>query len=468
MPDNKGSKPNNKNSKTISKIKSSVWDRSFSLTKLSVKAGATALKESILSLKNKTDDDPLWKNIMKEHAGTISRELGELKGSLMKAGQMMSMYGEYFLPPETNEVLKSLQSDSPPVAFEYIENIIRQELGDEKLNELEIENQSWATASLGQVHRAKIKSTQEWIVLKVQYPRIEEAIDSDVAALKRILQIMKLLPKEMAFESVFTEIKEMLHFETDYNREADFTEKFAKLLEQDQRYVVPRVYRRYSTKKILATSFERGIRADDPIIKSLPQDRRNRLAEAFLDLYFKELFQWRQMQTDPHAGNYRIRVSADGKDQIVLFDFGATREFPESFMNPYYRMIQASLRGDNDAFNQAATELKFIFHNDDPQLKDLFTEFCFQMIEPFLEPHDSRNPMQFMDAQGHYDFKKTTLPTRVTQKAWQIIKTFKWRSPPREIIFLDRKTGGVFIFLALMEAKFPARRVLLPYLSELE
>ncbi|HND84372.1 MAG TPA: AarF/ABC1/UbiB kinase family protein [Pseudobdellovibrionaceae bacterium] len=357
MPQNKGSKPNNKNSKTISKIKSSVWDRSFSLTKLSVRAGATALKESILSLKNKTDDDPLWKNVMKEHAGTISRELGELKGSLMKAGQMMSMYGEYFLPPETNEVLKSLQSDSPPVAFEYIENIIRHELGDEKLSELEIENQSWATASLGQVHRAKIKATQEWIVLKVQYPRIEEAIDSDVAALKRLLQIMKLLPKEMAFESVFTEIKEMLHFETDYIREADFTEKFAKLLEQDQRFVVPKVYRRYSTKKILATSFERGMRADDPIIKSLPQDRRNRLAEAFLDLYFKELFQWRQMQTDPHAGNYRIRVSADGRDQIVLFDFGATREFPESFMNPYYRMIQASLRGDNESFNQAATEL---------------------------------------------------------------------------------------------------------------
>src|SRR5690606_19398227 len=118
--------------------------------------------------------------LLQNQAALLSNELGELKGSLMKAGQMLSMYGEHFLPPEANALLKSLQQDSRPLLWEAIEPHLKKYLPEEKLAELEIEKDALACASLGQVHRARIKATGEMICLKIQYPQVDKAIDSDL------------------------------------------------------------------------------------------------------------------------------------------------------------------------------------------------------------------------------------------------------------------------------------------------
>lgn len=464
MSDKKNDK---KTPKNLERIKSSMFSRSLSLAKLTVQAGASIAQHGLTTaLKNKDAKQEQWKNLLKNQALAISSELGELKGSLMKAGQMLSMFGEHFLPPEANELLKSLQSNSVPLSWAAIEPTLKQNLSAEKLALLEIEKEALASASMGQVHRARIKATGESIVLKIQYPRVDKAIDSDLRAIRTLLNTLKLLPKDLNFDAVFAEVREMLVQETDYEMEARLTEDFYQRLKGDSRYVVPKVYPEFSGPKILATSFENGLRSDDPLIQSLPQERRNKLSLNFLDLYFKEIFEWGVVQTDPHSGNYRIRANPQGHDQIILFDFGATKAYDPKFLNPYRRFIKGSALNDRSQFFTAATELGFVRPEDDEELKQVFEDFCFEMVEPFIAFDDPRNTNGRIDKDGSYDWKNTDLPQRISKRVLQIIRKHSWRTPPKEMIFLDRKTGGVFIFLSVLRAKVKGRDLLLKYLEK--
>lgn len=437
------------------------------MAKMTVNAGASLAGHNIKKTfsNDKVAHQASWKKFLMNQASSISSELGELKGSLMKAGQMLSMYGEHFLPPEANEFLKNLQGDSPALDWSAIEPVLKKRLSKAQLDQLEIDTEALACASLGQVHRAKIKATGQEIVLKIQYPDVDKAIDSDLRALRTLLSVMKLVPKELDLDPLFKEINDMLVQETNYLIEADRTEEFYDKLKDDPRFVVPKVIREFSNGKVLATSYETGERVDSEKVAKLSQERRNQLGLNYLDLYFKEIFTWRTVQTDPHIGNYRIRVAAGGKDQIVLFDFGATREFDEKFMKSYRRMIQGAVEGDEELFRRGATELKFIQPDDDPELRALFEEFCFENVEPFMHPDDPRLPPGTLDADGSYDWKNSDLPQRASAKIMKVLRHYSWRAPPRESIFLDRKTGGVFIFMGVLRAVCRGRDVMTKYLT---
>lgn len=460
-------KSGKKQTKKLESIKSSVFSRSLSMAKLTLQAGASLAQHGVsTALKSKEAKEENWKRLLQNQASAISSELGELKGSLMKAGQMLSMYGEHFLPPEANDLLRSLQSDSPPLSWEAIEPTLFKNLSQEKRELLEIEKIPLASASMGQVHRARIKSTGENIVLKIQYPNVDKAIDSDLRAIRTLLGTLKLLPKDFNVDALFAEVREMLVQETNYELEAQLTEDFYQRLAGDSRYIVPKVHREFSGPKILATSFERGIRADDPLIQSLPQERRNKIASSFLDLYFREIFEWGVVQTDPHNGNYRVRIDPEGHDQLVLLDFGATRKYSPEFLGPYRRMVKGSLLNDREKLLAASKELGFIKDSDDKKLLQFFEDFCFETVEPFITFDDTRNTSGLIDSEGYYDWKNTDLPQRLSKKIFQIIRQHPLRTPPQEMIFLDRKTGGVFIFLSVVRAKIRGRDLLMKYIQK--
>jgi predicted unusual protein kinase regulating ubiquinone biosynthesis (AarF/ABC1/UbiB family) len=441
--------------KPLKKIKSSVFSRSLSVARMTLQTGTQWAGHGLSNLLTKDSDKPeKWKEFLTVQAKYLSGELGELKGSLMKAGQMLSMYGEYFLPPEANQFLKSLQSQSPPIVWSEIEKWIKEELGAEKFQELEIHPQSIGSASLGQVHKAQIKKTGEWIALKVQYPGVKKAIDSDLLALRSLLSLIKVIPSGIALDQLFDEVRTMLVQETDYVQEAQQTEKFYDLLKDDPRFVVPKIQSRYCSEKLLATSLELGYPADHALVQSLSLERRNRLSKMFLELYFRELFWWGTVQTDPHLGNYRIRINKEtSEDQLILFDFGAVRTYSDDFLKSYLNMITAAFKNDTESLSKEALNLKFLQNGDDPKWRKSFEEFCVMTVEPFLKrdfPH--ANP-KFLNSLDQYDWKSSDLPQRLSRKVIEIIQSFQVRPPPREVIFLDRKTGGVFVFLAVMGAR---------------
>jgi predicted unusual protein kinase regulating ubiquinone biosynthesis (AarF/ABC1/UbiB family) len=438
--------------KTLSKIKSGALSRGLSLAKMSLNVGARAAGHAIGGVFSGAEKDERLKTLLMSQLKVLSTELGQLKGSVMKVGQMLSVVGEYFLPPEANELLKSLQNQSPPLAWPEIEKVLKRELGKQSLSELEISQEPMASASLGQVHRAVRKSDGAVIALKIQYPGVDKAIEGDIKVLKYVLSVTNLIPKGPKYEQIFEEVKTMLHQEVDYVHEMKTTQEFKELLKDFPRYIIPTPFPEYSTRRVLATSLEEGIAIDSAEAKDFSQERRDSLAQDVLRLYFMEIFRFNAMQTDPHFGNYRVRVGkTPEEDKLILFDFGAVRKFPAKFISHYRELVESSLNQEPERIAKAATDLKFIHDDDTPEMIEEFVNLCMLIIEPFRK--------------GVYNWGETDLPNRVGVSASKLAISFRLRPPPREIVFLDRKMAGVFIFLSVLKAKVDARALLESYLE---
>lgn len=431
-------------------IKTGVFSRSMSLAKLGLQAGAKAAEHAVGDLfSNDTVKAIRKKAHLLEQMAILSKELGQLKGSLMKAGQMLSVYGEHFLPPEANQILKTLQSDSPPLEWAEIEKVIVKQIGKEKMALLDIDEEPLAAASLGQVHRARIRSSQEEIVLKVQYPGVDKAIDGDIKTIRRVLSMMDWFPRIPATDKLFDEIRSMLRRELDYTKELEMLDYFRAEI-KNSFFVLPKPFPEFCTKRLIAMSYEPGEKVDSVAVLDLPLAKRNQIAAEILKLYFEELFTFRKVQTDPHFGNYRIRPGKDLK--IVLYDYGAVREVSADFMQKYRLMLTALFDKDRAAFEIAAGKLGILEKEDPQELKDMFFELCFCIVEPFHE-------------EKPYEWKNNDLPERVTKITWDLFKRFPLRSPPQELVFLDRKMAGIFTFLSVLDVKINARAILAPYLG---
>lgn len=421
-------------------FKASGFSRALSLTKTSLNLGKFALQQ----MKQNTPPTP---EALIKQVQAMAKEMGLLKGSLMKAGQMLSSYGEHFLPKEALEILKSLQQNASPLPWAEIEPLIRFEL-KEKFDLLEIEKHAHASASIGQVHKAKRKDTGETLALKIQYPRLEKAIDLDLKFLKLFMTSLKYIPQIPDYEEVYEEIKDMMLQEIDYTKELFFAKEFYQKLSCDSRFLIPKPHEEFCTSKILAYQFIEGIRLDSPKVQNLSHDFRNKIGQAFFDLYLKELFDFQMMQTDPHYGNYLLQILDDENFKLVLFDFGAVRTIPDLFIKNYLKIIQGSLEKNKALVIEGGTGLGILHQEDSKSLQDDYFEICLLFIEPFQSETEP------------YDFSVSDLPKRVIGITRELVLRHGLRSPPREVIFLDRKLGGVYTALKQLKLKVQYRSLL--------
>jgi predicted unusual protein kinase regulating ubiquinone biosynthesis (AarF/ABC1/UbiB family) len=463
---------NKKPKDKLSSIKTGPFSRGFALAKVSVSAGARVASHAIGNLfSDESQKAERYRELLMSQVSHLTSELGELKGSLMKVGQMLSMYGEQFLPPEANALLKSLQSQAPPLKWSAIEKVIQKQLPAEQLELIEIDQEALASASLGQVHRARRKSDGKCLAMKVQYPGVDKAIEGDLKALRSLLSLVNLVPKGPKYDELFKEVRFMLHQEVNYSHELETTREFKQFLADDPRYIVPEVFPELSTKRILTTSLEDGVAVDSPEVLALSQERRNALGIAMMDLYFREIFKIGAVQTDPHFGNYRIKLGQGGApDRIVLLDFGAVRRLPQSFWDVYLELVAGAHERNPTRLLAAATRMGFITDEDTEALKTTFIEFCYLITEPFyppslkMAPGEVVGPSELFDPDGSYIWGESDLPKRAAKKGALLAVSARFRSPPREIVFLDRKLGGVFIFLSVLKVRIRGSDVIRKYL----
>ncbi|WP_366515681.1 ABC1 kinase family protein [Solimonas marina] len=449
-------------------LKTKPFERSLALTRLGVGAGAKIMAHSLTNIfRGEISRDSANRDFYERQAQILADELGRLKGSVMKAGQMLSLYGQYFLPEEAVIVLSQLQDDTPPVAWKVVQPVLERNLGKTRLRELDIDTEAMAAASLGQVHRARRKSDGLELCVKIQYPGVADAIESDINTLSRLLIMTRLTPKGLNLGPVFNEVREMLYREVDYKSEADFTRRFAQRLAGDDRFVVPQVIDDYSTPQVLTTTYEANVSVRSPQVQKLGLARRNRLGEAFFELFCNEFFRWGMVQSDPHFGNYRFRIGERAEDdRIVLLDFGATRLFPRPFVSAYSDIVEGALRHDRAQVVRGAKAIGLMNEKMPDAALDAFVAMCEAIVEPF-EPADSeRADAKLRNANGAYRWGDSDLPMRMGRVAATNALSVHFRVPPREIVFLHRRLAGVFIMLATLRCELDAREPLLAALHD--
>lgn len=459
-----------KNNDTVARIKTGSFERRLSLTKAGLFAStrmAGHVAANVFTSKDKRLERR--KKMLSRQAEFLVDELGKLKGSVVKIGQVMALYGEHFLPVEVTEALHTLEDQTTALEWPSIEKVLRFELGNGALDELEIEKTPIGAASLGQVHRARRKSDGKEICLKIQYPGVADAVDSDLDAVAQLLKLAKLVSFSRDFDEWLEEVRVMMHREVDYTLEAETTRRFGKMLQGDERFIVPEILLEYSTPHVMATSYEPGLSVSSEEVLSLPQSRRNKLAESALELFLKEMFIWKEIQTDPNFGNYRIRLADEkhAEDRIVLLDFGAVQKYPDAFIDPVCDMIYASYTRDLKRVIEGGIKLNFM-HDDWPEkVLEEFGGVCMAVLEP-LADRKVEVPDYALNDKGEYRWKQSDLPTRVAKRAAVSAINRYFKIPPKEFVFLNRKLVGVYTFISVLEAEFNGRDLLKPYLKRFE
>lgn len=452
--------------KTVKRVKTGSLERRFSLARAGFLAGAryaTASAGNLFASGDKKEE--LRRRNLSERARELVDELGQLKGSVVKIGQMMALFGEHFLPPEVTEALHTLENSTTALEWPAVERHLKQQIGTVKLDELEVDPEPLGAASLGQVHRARRKSDGTELVLKIQYPGVADAIDSDMRALVRLLKLSRLVPITEQFNQWLDEVREMLGREVDYDLEAHTTRHFKEALKDDPRFIVPEVYGEYSTHNILCLSYEEGVHISDPSVVNLSQERRNFLGRAIMELCCREVFEWDKMQTDPNFGNYLMRIGDDGEDKIVLLDFGAIRDFDDEVLGPGREMIRASWYHDTDRLIRAMRALDFLSGDAPRRLQNDFAELCFEAIEALQDPDRFPPPAEVVNENGEYLWGESNLPSRVMNRASRTALSVYFDVPPKEFIFLFRKLLGAYTFLHVIKARVRGNTILEPFVD---
>ena len=168
--------------------------------------------------------------LTEENIGRVVDTLCKVRGAALKLGQMLSIQDDALLSPTLQRIFERVRQSADFMPFWQTEQVLKSEWGEDYLSKFEsFDKTPFAAASIGQVHLAYMKGTNEKVAIKIQYPGVAQSIQSDIDNLMSVLNVTQLLPKGMYAESAIAVMKRELIEECDYIREASFYNKFREL-----------------------------------------------------------------------------------------------------------------------------------------------------------------------------------------------------------------------------------------------
>ncbi|CCK81494.1 ABC1 kinase family protein [Desulfobacula toluolica] len=252
----------------------------------------------------------------------IRMALEELGPTFIKMGQILSSRPD-LIPVDLLNELEKLQDHVKPFEFEHVKTIIASEFGKshEKIFD-SIEETAFASASIGQVHRAQTHNHDQ-IAVKIQRPGIRKTIETDLEIMLHLASIMENNIEEVALfkpVKIVEEFAKTLEKELDYSIEASNMQRMAQQFKDDKTIQIPKVYGAESSERVLAMEYIRGIKADDvEAIESAGLDKKL-ITRRGADFIMKQVFEHGFFHADPHPGNIFIMK----KNRICPVDFGMT------------------------------------------------------------------------------------------------------------------------------------------------
>ena len=373
------------------------------------------------------------KFLNKEHeksAEDLKNILGNLKGPIMKIAQLLSTVPD-LLPEEYVNELTKLQSNAPPMGWNFVKRRMKNELGFDWLDSFDsFEKEPFAAASLGQVHRAVYKG--ENVVWKLQYPDMNSIVDADVNQLKLIFSIYKKIDSSIDTSEIQKEISVRIKEELEYKQEQKHIELFNLIFNEFNEVRIPKVYKEISTNRLISMNFLPGNKLLH--FKKYPHAVRQKIAKNMFTAWYYPFYKYGVIHGDPHLGNY----SSDKNANINLLDFGCIRIFKPSLVKGVIDLYHAIKNNDTDLAIHAYES--WGFENISKDLIDVLNIWAKFLYSPLME-----NKIRKMQ-----DTNSSTYGAEAASKVHRELKKIGGVKPPREFVFMDRAAiglGSVFLHL---------------------
>ena len=278
-----------------------------------------------------------------ETALKLASTLGEMKGAAMKLGQLASFVDTEFLPEEYRELyqeqLAKLRSSAEAMPWSKVVKVLEEEYDPERIDELfeDIEEEAFAAASIGQVHRATLPDGRR-VAVKIQYPGVAEALEADLRNMGTIVRLAKAIAPGLDPKAIANELRERVLEELDYEFEAQNQRDFARAYRDHPFIYVPRVISRLSRRRVLVTEYVEGLGFEE--VKQLPKPERDRYGEIVFRFSFGSIYHLQHFNADAHPGNYILME--DGR--VAFLDFGMTKKLDPEQIELEQRAVDAASR----------------------------------------------------------------------------------------------------------------------------
>ncbi len=434
-------------------IPASKVSRAMRFAKAGVKVGGNYVKHyAKRATGTKLEKDDLHK----ANASDLYEALGEMKGSVLKLAQMMSM-DQGVLPTAYAQQFQMAQYSAPPLSGPLVRKTFRKYLGKmpEELFD-RFEDTAIAAASIGQVHRAWIDDHP--YAVKIQYPGVADSILSDIQMAKpfalRMLEV-----REHEVKDYIEEVTAKLLEETDYDLELqqsiELTEKSSVL----EHVRFPKYYPAYSSARILVMDWIEGQPFDKFLATNPDQETRNRVGQALWDFYNFQIHALRKVHADPHPGNFLI----DDRGQLWVIDFGCVKAIPESFYRSYFGMLEDFEANDDAGIRHHLQQLRIILPTDKEETKGFLQETFIEMAGLMAKP-------MFQDT---FDFGDTDYFAQIYQRGEQLGKDPTLRKigsgrGPKDALYINRTYFGLYSMLHQLRATIRTRDLMEQYAAQYE
>ncbi len=415
------------------------------MAKLGVKVAgthaSTAARKVFASTERRVELDDR-RRLTTAHA--VADELGQMKGALMKLGQMAS-YLDEGLPEPMRIALAQLRTDAPPMSRELAAGVIEAELGrpPEQVF-VDWDPDPIAAASIGQVHRAIAvhpdTGQQVPVAVKVQYPGVDEAITADLKNAGMLGTLLKQGFGGLEPDDMVEEIKERLVEELDYRLEARNQQVFADYY-RDHPYIhVPDVIAGLSTGRVLTSQLVNGHTWDE--LLSWEQAERDLAGETIFRFVFRSLYRMLAFNGDPHPGNYLFH----GNGRVTFLDFGLVKHFTDDEMQTFAAMVKAAAVDHDAAEFRSIVERAGMLKPGAPVATDDVGEYFQQFYEPVRVDREMTWSGAYASGIVRHTFDRSS---PISQYA----------TVPKAFVFIQRINLGLYALLGELGSTGNYRRI---------
>lgn len=378
-----------------------------------------------------------------------------LQGLFIKVGQLLSIMAN-FLPPEFRVELEGLQDQVPPRPFSEIERRLKAELADGMKLVASLEREPMASASLGQVHSARLVDGRR-VAVKVQHHDIDRIVKIDLRTIRRIMGIVQAFVPVQGLDAYYHQIRELLSQELDFGLEAAHIERISKNFEGNDRVVFARPVRELCTRRVLTTAWVDGVKVSDVAALSTLGVDKSDVATRLVRLYCQMIFVDGVYHADPHPGN--VLVQKDGA--IVLLDFGAVAELSAPMREGIPEFLEGVLRRDTDRLFKSLRKMGFISRASDEAVSEKIIEYFHRRfqeevrLESFNLKDIKIDPQKGLE--NLLDLRKMNIGLRELSGAFHI---------PKDWVLLERTILLLYGCCTLLDPDLNPVAIIQPYLRE--